>query len=725
MATSITERILGNNKILTDNYYSANISLIKSIIVVNSVESSLYNEYINYKHKSHQIDLSDKSTWRYYKHLNAEYHDVDLDITVTSLDNGETIILDRLTISLHSKTKAELLKFGLFYKSLVDRFPQQELFIRSCITTTIYTDIQDIIQLEDYTIVSYNSDLIEENENNVIPILQSRIFNYKNIRLIPYYNISDNLFITSQYCAFYLFLLTTLLSIRLANAKTVNANSYHILNYLASHHGLDIHYSYLTKKQALFLYRNMLYLDNSVGKHQTFKLLIDKLFTDRNMSVVNYKYTQNNSLASDSSVNYNFKQEVLNSKNMIYDTRDFSLSDLNSKIERLAVGNRRVLETTAPKIDTAFKNSLYNTLITKDIECILVDNTDNVRYKIVPTIIDYWAYLLKNNKVNFLLTVTDPVSNKELKLSTKDAFKLFIITLCKSNSCNIIEFPIYRIKHVFNTSLPNTDDLLNLLPKKKYWYKDTINDIKSNIPVYSYIYTSLQFEQYVYNVYKLNIGLWLLLTNLSDKYDNGQFELLIDRLNTSEGYDCTDETVPNFLTRIGLENVQTYSKTVLEQLTYDILNKVFDNKLNFVNKYKYIQKALIDVFKSFTSYSTQVIDNYYTDNPTLAGINSTRYSVSQEINVKEFFYNIYPITVDMDYIFSIDLAIASSTSINARNKYISNSNLDMGVSHTVTGKSVNKVIISFNSNIVNNLGENNWVVNQSSDSDLSFLVANL
>ena len=150
------------------------------------------------------------------------------------------------------------------------------------------------ILFDNFKIVSYTSTLVEENEHDLMFELQQAIDNYKHIRLIPYYSLSDNLFLTSQYHVFYNFILMKILAIRLKNAKTLKAHTFHIKNYLASHHYLDGSYTHLTKKQSLFLYRNLLYLDNHAGHNSTFNILIDKLFTDRNISIVNYIYKQEN-----------------------------------------------------------------------------------------------------------------------------------------------------------------------------------------------------------------------------------------------------------------------------------------------------------------------------------------------------------------------------------------------------------------------------------------------
>jgi len=136
MSISITERILSSNKFYTDKYLKDTLNLTKSILITNSKEATLYNEYIENNYTQHSIDYTDKTTWRYYKHLSAQYHSLDTPITLISIDNGETIILSPESLLLHRITHTELLKYDLFYKETVDRYPEQELYIRSTISTS-------------------------------------------------------------------------------------------------------------------------------------------------------------------------------------------------------------------------------------------------------------------------------------------------------------------------------------------------------------------------------------------------------------------------------------------------------------------------------------------------------------------------------------------------------------------------------------------------------------
>lgn len=427
----LIDKTLSFTDIYTNNYILDNINLVKSIVIKNDNEAKLYNDYINYKHPNYSIDTTNKSTWRYYKHLNSEYHELDTPIIINSIDNNTTILLNKENIKIHSKTHKELLKFNSFYYSLVSKYPEQELFIRSVISDTKFINIQDIINAKDFTIISYNSNLIEEYEEDIIYELQQYIDNYKVSKLIPYYQLADDLFLVTQYTIFYQYLLTKLLAIRLKNAKTLKAHSYHIRNYLASHYRLDKYINYLTKPQLYFLYRNLPYINNHVGRNNIFRILIDKLFTERNISIVNYRYSSLTTLDNNYLPNYNFNQYLLNNKNLPYSVNTFTLEDIKDKEYKLVPGNQKEYDYNIDKIDFKFKNTIYNNLLTKDLETSIIDNTDTVRYKLIPTLIDYWAYLIKNNSIDFIVTINNPVVNTNIVLNTRDLFKLFIYIVDK------------------------------------------------------------------------------------------------------------------------------------------------------------------------------------------------------------------------------------------------------------------------------------------------------
>jgi len=720
---NLIENIVGKD-FNTTSYINNTITLIKSILIKNDNEAKLYNDYIKLNYPYFNINENDKTTWRYYLHLSGNLHPLDPVIELTSLDNGSIIPLNKQYLNIHQVTKNTLLKFGSYYSELVQKYPEQELYIKAVITDALFLTIDEIITLEDFSIVSYNKNLVEFNENNLIDTLQLYINNYKVHKLIPYYSISDSLFLTSQYHILYTFLLMSVLSIRLKNVKTIRAHSYHIKNYLASHHNLDVYYNLLTPKQIYFLYRNLLYLDNHSGRNDIFRTLIDLLFSEKNISLVTYDYNQKNTLTTDSYIDFYFSQRLLNKKDLVYSKKPFSLTDIENKEKTLLTYNKKEWESNKNNITFKLNNSLFNYLLTKDLETVLIDNTDTVKHKYLTMIIDYWAYLLKNNKINYLTSIVNPITNRTVKLNADDIFKLYVIALYKRNNVTLVNFPDYQIKYVFKDPVPSINELLSLCYKEEYWYKDLLTSIVQNIPTVSPIVSSSQFENYMSYLYKFNLGLWLLLTNLDNKNNEGQFETIVSYLNQNDTYSFNNETVTSFLNRIGFTDIFTLSNLSLDNMLFNIVNSVMDNKLGFLNEYKSIQKAYIEIFNKFTSYTTQIISNYYNSSPYLAGQKDTRYSVSKDVNIKIMYIDKYLLNVETDVRYIDNYNINYIETITDSYNYNGNLRLDISVSNSINSTSLNIQSVIFNYNFINTSG-NDWIVTQSSDDVLNFLSFNL
>lgn len=631
MTTPILSSVLGSQSFYTDSYIEECITLTKSIIVKNHQEAKLYNEYIALVNPDYIID-PDVRNWRYYKHLTATYHELDTPIEITSVDNGATIVLTKTNLTIHKRTRLEILKFGLYYDEIIQRYPTQQLFIKAVVSDPLYTDINQIINLPDYTILSYNSAYIEPNEHDLIVRLQRRVDNYKSIWLIPYYQNLDNLFLASQYNIFYQFLFTSLLSIRLENAKTMRAHSFHIRLYIASNYKLDKQMPFLTRRQQLYLYRNLKYLSNHSGKNHVFRSLINELFNEHNVSVVNYEYSQQNTLTPDNYVDYVFKQKLLNDKNLVHQKLDYDLDYIESKETLLAPSNRKEYEFNKKLIDKKLKNSLFSSLLTKDLETILIDETDSVQNKLLDTVTDYWAYLVKNNLVDFLTDVTDPHTNKTVKLNARDLFKFYVLTLYTSQGVSIDTFPLYRIKKVFNPVKPARQQLEGYFFDMRFEYKARLSEIIDVIPSYRYLMTGYEFSEFISDIYKVNIGLWHMLSNLSDAHSEGQFAKVLDVITIYEDFVFDEETVEEFISRVGVADPRKYSRDVAGEYTFDVMDAAFDRRLSYLRRLENLQKALADVFFNFNSYTVQLVNNYYNTSPILAGIKDRRYT--HTFNVK-------------------------------------------------------------------------------------------
>lgn len=642
MATPLVERILGNNSIYTNNYIDETLLLTRSIILAFHREARLYNNYLLDAYGI-LVDSTDKTTWRYYKHLTGEYHEVDVPMEITSWDNGSTIILDKETLNRHKTTRKELLKYGSLYSRVVRKYPEQELLVRAMINTSGYRSIQEVIDLDENTVVSYNSDLVEPVEDNLIVELEERIKLYSITRMLPQYNIADNLFLASMYHVTYNFILKTIFAIRLKNVKTKRTHSYHILSYFASHHGLDEYYRYLTKRQILFLYRNLLYLDTHAGTNDVFDRLIERLLTERNVSILNYIYKQNNEVEEDGSITYSFKQKLLNKGDLVYETRDFDFEEIREKEEGIVVGNLKEYEFHEDKIDFDLKNSLYSSLLSKDLDISLVDNTNEVRYLLLDTLTNYWAQYLNLGLMNFMLRFTDPVSGKMMNITSEQAFKLYTILLYRYNGVELETIPDHHLVRVIKPTLPENPSDVELISKffrRSHYLDSQLRYVKDNTPSYSIVDTPHKLGEEVMEKYLYGLGTWLYLANLGDKDMNAQMYLGIENLHYNTMYKQGDVLVDDFLREIRYDEVLEYDDTSVLLVMSELLKEVSADTLGFLENVKLVHEAVIAVFSKFKSYSTQFIDGGETPDHDLASLGfpfatlgKSEYSVEDYVRV--------------------------------------------------------------------------------------------
>jgi len=572
---------------------------------------------------------------------------LDKPMSVVSIDTGDTIIITKDTMNLHVNTKNELIKYAQLYESIVNSYPEQELLLKSIISDSLYSSLSDIVSLPDYTITSYCNYYVEEYETSLIQNLQIRINNYKNIWLIPYYNISDNLFLPAQLSIFYNYLVTTILAIRQENCKTTEAHSFHIKNYLSSHLGLDVYYNYLTREQLLFLYRNILYLLNHAGINSTFYALIKELFTNRNISVINYQYNQLSNIEPCKYLEYAFRQKPVGDINSLYTPGDFDLSYMNSKESTTAPSNSNYYTYYNNDINYKLYNSLYNLLITKDLETILINATDSVYYRFMQTLVDNWVSLLSTDSIYFLVKVTDKINNKEIYLNQKDLFKLYLYLLHKINGIELKVFPTYTTQRVYRQNNIDIDKVLSVCYKGASSYRSTITKIVTNIPkLFSQINSSSKMHDYILSVYKFDLALWLFLSNLSDKDDYGQIKNMVDSLTYSVSYTPDQEDVGTFLKRVTLSDLGSYELSSLNDMLYGIYNSLFDGRLDFLSRNKDVQLAMVAIFNKLKSYSVQLINTYYVESPILSGARDTRYSLSKSEEYYELFYDIFRLSYE-------------------------------------------------------------------------------
>ena len=246
--SGIIENTLGVTNHDVTNFIDDCIRLSKSFLIKNAVEAKIMNDTVEDVYGYQTRLLESPGEWRYYRQLSGNYYhlgSIDKPVLLTSLDTGEVIEWTKTTAAEHDRTRQEMLKYEQLYDTVVTDHPLQETYIRSVSNLTQLTS-DEIANLPDWEVVSYNDSLIEPRESDLVTNINLYLKNYAVTWGRNSYALLDNYFVQVQLAIAQLQLLQKLIALRLKNAKTSKAHSFHIRNYLASHYGLDRFYELYT-----------------------------------------------------------------------------------------------------------------------------------------------------------------------------------------------------------------------------------------------------------------------------------------------------------------------------------------------------------------------------------------------------------------------------------------------------------------------------------------------
>lgn len=618
--SSVLERILEGNSLHTEVYFNDCIDLTKSIVLVNHPESKLYKDLLLTKYGIDEGNV--KTNWRYYKHLSGQYHQVDRMMQVRSYDDGSIIDLTRRTLEQHTNTRNELLKFDELYREVVKEYPEQELLLKVLLSSIPLVNINDIVNSDNNTILYYDTSKVEPQEYNLILRLQERLTNYSITKAIPYYALEDSLFMASMFSVMYQFLLTSILSIRLDNTKTSQAHSYHYTSYLSSIHRLEAELPYLNLEQKLFLYRNAKYLNRHAGSNKVLNTLIDKFFTTRRASVINYVYKQYNEVDDEGNIQYRYKQKLLNTANLVYDKSDFPIEQLAYKEIKALPSNEKEHILRKDNIERQNRKSLHSSLLTKDIEIVITDVPNEVKYIRLETYIDYWARTLQLGINSFIVNISLGINDDEVGMTSRDLFKLFTLALYGATGESLDGIPNYLCARVLKEQMPSLKELTDCNYKHNLYLERRIEDYLIAAPMYTEVPTISSFKNLCERIYRYNLNTWLDYTSEGDKDINLQLVNALENMHELVVYRQDEETVSQFLERLGLSELNNYTESMYGELLNKIVKEISLNSLGEPSSSELASRALVNVLKKFKSYSIQLVTDITTYDSIIVGLGS-------------------------------------------------------------------------------------------------------
>ncbi len=585
-------------------YLDQVLGLVNTLTIKSEDTANAMNNLLIELKGEQAVNLQDPTTWKYYKNICGEYHYSDSLIYITSLDTLEKIAFTKENLDIHTATKQGYLYGTRNYRELIEFNPLDEVLIKGIVYPA---NMQEAINAIDGTILAYGKYYVEENEWTLIDKLQTFIYRYKTRWHNPTFEIVDDLYPAAHHALLCLNLIPAIINIRLRACKTNEAHSFHIRMYLASHSNLDKFYEYMTRKQALFFYRNIAYIERNSGSVNTFKWLVDKIMTDRRLPIASLtmKHNQSN-MPNDLLPTLGFRKKHLN-QYLDNNVNVYPIEKIYEKEYPISIGNKDYITDRDPVIRNNFEYSLSSVVGTKMLESSMTDYTDSSFISLEEIMLNHWLYMTSVNKFNIYITIRNPRSGEDITLSSRDALIWMIYCYYKSVKIDLPKVPSFYGSRIQKSTKPTIAQLKRVVDSK-YVSDDIAQEVlKTYVPLTT-CYSKDAFYKLCSNLLISSDAQVGIISNQHHQYRRGLVhgmtnQMYYDKLFT---FPDTGEAYGSWLNRKFLPKVifseEEYSSIYLQlfQATtgYDVENFHYLRNL---------QLAMTRLFKHLSSYSIQFI----------------------------------------------------------------------------------------------------------------------
>jgi hypothetical protein len=593
-----------------DIYIDNTLSLAETIVIKSEQTADVLNNLIQAIHGADAVDLTNPLTWKYYLNISGQYHPTDRVISVTSFDTLQTITFSRSNLSFHKATR-EAYKYGTRqYTELVSLYPDLEMLILGILYPA---DISKAISAKDGAILAYGEGLVEDNEVSLIEKLNDWITSFKIRWHNHQFNLSDTLYETAHLGLIYLNLVPAILNIRLMACRTAEAHSFHIREYLASHNGLDVYLPLMTKKQALFFYRNIAYIERHAGTQDTFNWLIQNVMTERNLPLGEYKMFHNVSVMPESlNPEIEFIKKAINSVPNTQERIKYTLNDLLHKESLLSTGNAEYITENSEKINTKLKESLSSVVITKSLESSVIDYSDASPFTLEEISLSHWLSLGVSGKYTAIIDFKNPRTGELMTLKAIDAYAYFVYCYFKSLGVSLSIMPEFLALRTLRDPIPTVIDILSV-GDTQYVTDYDAKIILSTRPTLNGVFSTIAFKELCSSIYSGSIAQvrYILLSN--HQYRTALLENMVNRLYTDSIYRLMPEG--------GIYSVWLSDKnlpdTAFTTDEYTVLyNELYESatgiKLIATGDLENLQKAMVAIMSKLSSYSIQYLQEINT-----------------------------------------------------------------------------------------------------------------
>ena len=590
--------------------YNASIRRLCQSIVLKSHASAIC---MNQKIKDfsgitgHTVIDEFPETWKYYLNLSGQYHPTDLPMTVISLDTLETISFDYQTLLYHRATVRAYSLGSTYYEELVARYPDQELLIRGILNPI---DLQTAITAPEFKIIGWDASEVESGEYSLIERLQAMIDSHNTQWYVRDYQSTHDLYIHTYLAGMYSLLPSWIRSIRKELCKTPEAHSFHIWNYLDSKGYLSEYKDFLTKEQALWLYRNISWVYANTGKKETFTQLLDVVLTKRSIPLGSYSLALNNENILDSlAPTPKLQRTPLNMLTLT--AADIVTREIDFILEKelpLAKDNVAVFDRSLVRAKRALTYSVIPDLPTKIYESAMVDSTAQEPYILADVLLNEWVHLASTNRYLANITISDPATGNLMSMNMREALITLIYVYNKLAGVEILTVPDLMAYQVRRIPLPTFDDLRKLAQHHRVSNTEILQLLNDQVDLGTIISTE-GFYDTCYELHQALLRHRMLYVIRHHMEERIQMELVVSRIY--EDRRCQINTTPNQTYSEFFNNrgwlIPELAKADLELLEVALVTKATGADSRSVKSLKEIQGALLRLMSQLGPYSSQYL----------------------------------------------------------------------------------------------------------------------
>ena len=519
----------------------------------------------------------DKTTWRYFMNISGKKHPTNNDVMVYIIETGKKELLTKEILDKYPVTKKELLNNESYYDDLINEYPKDRLYIHGCLYPV---DMKTAIAAPEGTILAYNPKYVEDAEYSLIKELNSFTTNYFRRWYIKEYTIVDELYIAGVLANLFAILPAKIMNIRLSKIMTPEVHSFHMEHFFRSTLDLWEPAQVLTPASRMWLYKNLRYLKNNIGKNSTLNTIIEKIFNANAMGLGSYNIRVNDVAYNlDSRTNdpkkipisepiFTRPSNVLSGiklnnyyaadNNKTIDTDTVINLELNSlKIDKL---NNEPTDRDKFIINNAVKdinNTVYDKQDTKIIELSSSKLFKMYGSDIYKVILDHWVYFTQNNVVEYTIEYVDPNTNTIYTVNPRIALLIMLKYLVYVTGNPKLKLTKLFYNYVLN---PDSDIIYEILYKLK---EDGLTDVMFNqlVSLYPnanrYISGTRETCEYIKSSIDFYTACWYADANSSSISVSANIKHLLQLATIYGTYDLTDkpdgESIDELLLKEGIE----------------------------------------------------------------------------------------------------------------------------------------------------------------------------